>query len=336
VAAATALGDHLSPGRACAVPGWGRSARGRDTLRRGARRRVARALLLVAGLAAMPLAQAGAHVLIVEGLAGEPLYARQFDTQVRALAAAARAQDGNAAVRVLADEQATRARILGQFRQLAAHLERGDELIVYLIGHGSFDGREYRFNVPGPDLSDADLKEALQGIKAQRQLLIVTGSASGALLPTLGAAHRVLLTATRNGEERNVTRFGAALVAALQSSEADTDKDGHISVQEAFAYAQRSVQEGYRRDGLLASEHAVLQGDAVGDFMLASLASSVPARAAPAEQLRRRAALNARIRALESRKSTLAPADYQQQLQTLLLQLASLQQQIDQGTHAPQ
>jgi hypothetical protein len=319
------------------------SARG--THAAGALRHSALAVLLVAGVAAMSLAQAAERVLIIEGLGGEPVYAQQFDTQVRALAASSRALDGNEGVRVLAGAQATRARILAQFRQLAAQLGGRDELIVYLVGHGSFDGREYKFNVPGPDLSDADLKEALQGVRAGRQLVIVTGSASGALLPTLGAAHRVLLTATRNGDERNVTRFGAALVAALQSPEADTDKDGRISAQEAFTYARRAVGDAYRRDGLLASEHAVLQGDSAGDFALAALASSsVPTRV-PAERLRRRAALNARIKALEARKATLAPTDYQQQLQDLLLQLAQLQQQIDQpgapqpaaggGPHAP-
>jgi hypothetical protein len=320
VAAAAALGGHLSP---CGAP------------RTPALRRGFLALLLVAGVAGMPRAQAAAHVLIIEGLGGEALYARQFDTQVRALGAASRALDGNDAVRVLAGGAATRARILAQLTQLAAQLGRRDELIVYLIGHGSFDGREYKFNVPGPDLSAADLKGALQGIKAERQLVIVTGSASGALLATLGAAHRVLLTATGNGEERNVTRFGAALVAALQSPEADTDKDAHISAQEAFAYAQRTVQDGYRRDGQLASEHAVLQGDDAGDFMLAALASSAAPPGVPPGRLRQRAELNTRIRALEARKGALASADYQQRLQDLLLQLASLQQQIDQGTHAP-
>lgn len=319
VVAATALGVHLS-------------------------RRGALAVLLVAGVTAIPAAQAAARVLIIEGLGGEPLYTRQFDAQVQALATCSRALHGNDAVRVLAGEAATRAHILAQFRQVSSQLRRGDELIVYLVGHGSFDGREYKFNVPGPDLSDADLKAALQGVRAERQLLIVTGSASGALLPTLGAAHRVLLTATRNGDERNVTRFGAALVAALRSPEADTDKDGRISAQEAFTYAQRTVQDQYRRDGLLASEHAVLQGDEAGGFVLASLTRAAPA-AVPAERLRHRDALNARIRALEARKDTLAPADYQQRLQDLLLQLARLQQQIDQsdaprpaaggGPHAP-
>jgi len=297
-------------------------------------RRGALAVLLLAGVTAIPAAHAGAHVIIIEGLGGEPRYTRQFDAQVQALAAASRALDGNDAVRVLAGEQATRARILAQFRHLTSQMGRRDELILYLIGHGSFDGREYKFNVPGPDLSDVDLKAALQGVRAERQLVIVTGSASGALLPTLGAAHRVLLTATRNGDERNVTRFGAALVAALQSPEADTDKDGRISAREAFSYAQRSVQDQYRRDGLLASEHAVLQGEQADGFLLASLTRSAPAQV-PTGQLRRRDALNARIRALEARKDTLAPADYQQQLQDLLLQLARLQQQID-ATGAPQ
>ncbi|HEX4050199.1 MAG TPA: C13 family peptidase [Steroidobacteraceae bacterium] len=313
MAAATALGGHLSPCGTPAAP---------------VLRRAALALLLVAALAAMPRAQAAERVLIIEGLGGEPLYARQFDTQARAVAAASRALDGNDAVRMLAGNEATRAHILAQFRRLAAQMERRDELVVYLIGHGSFDGREYKFNVPGPDLSDADLKGALQGLPAERQLVIVTGSASGALLPTLGAAHRVLLTATRNGEESNATRFGAALAAALQSPEADTDKDGRISAQEAFTYARRTVQDEYRREGLLASEHAVLQGDAAGDFALASLVPSAAAHI-PGQQLRRRAALNARIKALEARKHSLTPAAYQQQLQDLLLQLARLQQQID-------
>ena len=328
MAAATALGGHLSAHVSAHV-----SAQ-RIPAARTLRGSVL-ALLLVASVAATPLAQASARVLIIEGLGGEPRYEREFDTQVRALAASSRALDGKDAVSVLAGHEATRAHILAQFRQLGAQLGRRDELIVYLVGHGSFDGREYKFNLPGPDLSDADLKGALQGVRAERQLVIVTGSASGALLPTLGAAHRVLLTATRNGDEKNVTRFGAALVAALQSPEADTDKDGRISAQEAFAYARRVVEDQYRHEGLLASEHAVLQGDAAGDFTLAGLAASASGSAAP-EQLRRRTALNARIKALEARKGTLAPKDYQQQLQDLLLQLARLQQQIDQsGTARP-
>ena len=306
-------------------------------------RGTALALLACAGLMAMTPATAAERVLIIEGLAGEPGYARQFDRQVQALASAARGLDGDAAVRVLAGEGATRTLILAQFRQLAARMGAGDQLVVWLVGHGSFDGRQYKFNVPGTDLTDADLKKALQDVRAGRQLLIVTGSASGALLPILGAPHRVLLTATRNGDEKNVTRFGAALIAALHAAEADTDKDGRISAQEAFNFARRAVEDAYRRDGLLASEHAVLQGDEAGAFVLAALATegpgagsgagaapSVPA-GVPAEWLQRRATLNGRIRALEARKGTLASGDYERQLQGLLLQLARLQQQIDQA-----
>lgn len=301
---------------------------------------IAAAAVATPAVAAMPAAQSVVRVLIVEGLGGEPIYARQFDTQVRELADVARVLDGRDAVHVLAGDAATRAAVLAQLRQIGGQLGRRDQLIVYLIGHGSFDGRQYKFNLPGPDLSDADLKAALQSVPAQHQLLIVTGSASGALLPILGTDQRVLVTATRNGDEKNVTRFGAALVAALQSPEADTDKDGRISAQEAFDFAQRSVQEGYRRDGLLASEHAVLQGGRAADFLLASLSprgtdDGVATRAVPAEWLRRRAALNAGIASLERRKGTLAPADYQQQLQDLLLQLARLQQQIDQAGGPP-
>lgn len=331
-------------------------------LARAARAAVMTGVLALGSMAA-PAAHAAVRVLIVEGLGGEAQYARQFDAQVRALSADSQRLDGADAVTVLAGQQATRERVLATLRGLRSQLDAGDELILYLIGHGSFDGRQYKFNLPGPDLSDADLRGALDGMPELRQLVIAPGSASGALLPILAAPRRVVLTGTRSGAEKNVTRFGSALVAALQSDEADTDKDGRVSVREAYAFATRAVQQAYRRDGLLASEHAVLQGQDAREFTLAALpdagtdagtgtdagasaaaaggraAAAAPAQGGiarvPAAWLQRRVALNERISALEGRKGALPAQEYQQQLQELLLQLARLQQQIDQAAAAP-
>src|SRR5579871_1139773 len=290
MAAASALGGDMSaraPAPRCAsrpacTTRWARLAS-----------RLALALALLGALT-VPVAHAAVRVVIVEGLGGEPVYARQFDEQARVLADASRALHGQQAVELLSGMDATRARILESFRELSKRMRRADQLIVYLIGHGGFDGRQYKFNVPGPDLSDADLRALLQASPAERQLLIVTGSASGALLTSLSAPHRVLITATRTGDEKNVTRFGAAFTAALHSPEADTDKDGYISAEEAFAFAQRAVQDAYRRDQLLASEHATLSGRAARAFVLASLSPQAPSGGAlavpavPAQWLRQR------------------------------------------------
>jgi hypothetical protein len=297
------------------------------------------------GFGAQP-AQAAVRVVIIQGLGGDPGYVRQFGEQAAALAKISQALAPAEDIWLWSGQDATRARILAGFQRLSGQLHADDRLILYLIGHGSFDGRQYKFNLPGPDLSDADLARLLNALPTREQLVVATGSCSGALLSVLAAPHRVLLTATRNGEEKNITRFGAALVSALRSNEADTDKDSRISLPEAYAFANRQVQDAYRHDTLLATEHAVLQGDEAKSFLLAGLGAAAgegaglqagqtagagAAGSVPADWLRRRDTLNERIGALEAKKATLASDDYQRQLQALLLQLAQLQQRIDQG-----
>jgi hypothetical protein len=297
---------------------------------------------------------------VLEGLGGEAQYTQQFDTEAHALAAAARRVTTPEDVRLLAGSDVTRRVVLSYFHQLAGAMSRDDRLIVYLIGHGSYDGRHYKFNIPGPDLSDHDLAMMLNALPAQRQLIVATGSASGALLAPLRKSERIVITGTRNGDERNVTRFGAAFLAALTTPSADLDKDGTISAQEAFTFATRQVQDYFKREALLASEHAVLQGEGSGLFTVADLgpaaAGPVTASASangsdgvgagarvggapPTALSRRREDLNVRIRALEQRKAALPPAQYAALLDPLLLELAEVQQRINAGDpqarHAP-
>jgi len=309
------------------------------------------ALLSAVMLGLEPLsAMAALRVVVLEGLGGQADYTRQFDAEAGALAAAARRITASEDVRLMSGPAVTRSAALSYFHRLAATMSRDDHLIVYLIGHGSFDGRQYKFNIPGPDLTDRDLAMMLDALPAQRQLVVATGSASGALLLPLRKPGRILITGTRNGDERNVTHFGAAFIAALTAPAADVNKDGTISAAEAFAYATRRVQDYFKHQALLASEHAVLQGNggdlftlsdlggaANGAFAAGSAAGSAatgPATATrPAAALaRRRDQLNERIRALEQRKSTLSTAQYAAQLDPLLLALAELQERIDQGS----
>lgn len=227
-------------------------------------------------LALLPVggaAQAALQVVACEGLGGEAAYTQQFDAQVAAVKAAAATLTDAQHLQVLAGRACTREALGAAFRQLAGTLAADDRLVLYLIGHGSFDGEEYRFNMPGPDVTGHELKAWLGGIRARDQLVVVTGSSSGALQELLKARGRIVVTATRSGAERNATRFGGDFAAALSDAAADGDKNGSVSVQEAFDFAQRRVKEFYERDVRIASEHAVLGGEQAARFTVARLAT---------------------------------------------------------------
>jgi hypothetical protein len=340
--------------------GWGSCWRWRSCRRWGGPG-IALPLALLATLVPVP-AMAALRVLIVEGLGGEPAYTREFDAQAEAIAAASRTLTSPADVHLLVGAAATRQSVLQYLHSLARATGPEDQFALYLIGHGSYDGREYKFNLPGPDLADHDIASMLNALPMREQLVVAPGSCSGALLTALARAHRVLITGTRNGGEKTATRFGAAFVEALTSTEADTDKNRTISVHEAYEYANRRVQDYFRRETLLATEHAVLQGDDAGVFTVAALRAMQAGAAAagggaatggasgagagagagapggahvPAALLQQRAALNRRIAALEQRKGSMPPDQYTKQFEQLLIELAELQQRIDHAGAAP-
>ena len=134
-----------------------------------------------------------------------------------------------------------------------------------LIGHGTFDGKEAKFNLRGPDLSASDLSVWLQPF--HRPLAVIdTSSASAPFLTKLSATNRVIITATRSGHEQNFARFGQYFAEALTNPEADLDKDDQVSLLEAFLMASRQATEFYKLDGRLVTEHALLDdnGDGLG------------------------------------------------------------------------
>ncbi|MEJ7637621.1 MAG: hypothetical protein WKF75_06420 [Singulisphaera sp.] len=140
-----------------------------------------------------------------------------------------------------------------------------EPLWVVLIGHGTFDGREAKFNLRGPDVTDVELAEWLKPIR--RPLAIINGSsASGPFLNRLSGEGRVVVTATRSGDEQNFARFGQHIAEAIADPRADLDKDGQVSLLEAFLMASSRVDEFYRTRSRLATEHALIDdnGDRLG------------------------------------------------------------------------
>jgi len=287
------------------------------------------ALLLLAGFA-LP-AQAASSVVIVEGLGGNDTYAGQFDAQVRALEAAAATLAPAPAVRVFRGEAANRDAVLDYLESLAGAVTAEDELYVYLVGHGSFDDEEYKFNIPGPDLTDSDLLTALDATPSGLQLVVNTSSASGAAADAWQAENRIVVSATRSGTERHATRFGQHFVAALTDPAADVDKNRVITVQEAFNFADRRVADYFEAEGTLATEHARLDGSRAGRLSLARLDAAQPAGddARLAELTRARDEIAGRIDDLRLARDDMSADDYQAELLGMMLELAEAEEALE-------
>jgi hypothetical protein len=299
------------------------------------------------------------YALIINGASGEPAYGKQFDTWTTSLRKALLGRFGFAKDRVkLLTEKppdstaapATAEEVKKAFASLRTELTADNVLFVFLIGHGSFD-KEAKFNLVGPDLSANDYNTMLTALPTRRVIVFNLASASGEFIKPLAAKGRIVVTATRSGQETNATRFTEYLLVAMLAADSDTDQDGHISVLEAFNYANRLTAEFYARAGRLATEHALLEdnGDGVGhqkleggDGMLAratyldSLSVEQAAtNATIAKLLRDRTRLEGEIGQLIARKKDFAEAEYEAQLEKLFIELAKVNRAIKQGAASP-
>lgn len=247
-----------------------------------------------------------------------------------------------------ADRQQLATRLAGM-----ANEGRGAVWLV-LLGHGTFDGRHAKFNLRGPDVSAAELKDWLAPLA--RPLVVVNcASASAPFLEALAGPGRVIVTATKSGYEQNYARFGHYLAEAIGDLANDLDKDRQVSILEAFLAASKRTQRFYDDQGRLATEHALLDdnGDRKGvpadwfvgtravksakdnaavDGELAGRLALVPSpleRALSADAKRRRDQLEAEILALRRRKPELNEDDYYRELETVLVSLAKLYREVD-------
>ena len=295
-------------------------------------------LALALGAAFAAPARADLYYLVVGGLGGEPKYQEQFDKDTAAIAAVARRTAGNDRVIVLQGESATRAALVKALGSLRTRTKPADSLAVVLIGHGSFDGDAYKFNLPGPDIDGAELRKLLGAVPAKSQLVVNATSASGAVLDGWATDGRTVITATRSGFERNATRFAELFAAALAEGAADINKNGIITAQEAFDYASRAVAESFTKQGALATEHPQLKGGGAARFTVARLAAApaTPANPEVAALTAERERLDGEIEALKDKREQMPADAYLEQLQKLLVQLAEVQGKIDAALGKPQ
>ncbi len=292
--------------------------------------RAVRLALLLTPLWLAQAAQAELYYVIVGGLGGEPAYANRFLAQTETLAdAAARSLGDESRVTLLNGEEATREALTEALQGLAQTVTAADTLAVFLVGHGTYDGMVYKYNLPGRDLDGAELGELLGAVPAGRQLVVNATSASGAVLESWAQEGRTLITATRTGGERNATRFAEHWTEALSSESADTNRNGIITAQEAFEYTERMVAESYENEGTLATEHPQLAGEPAGSFTAARLEARVALTEQIEELFAELDALEGQVQALRTRRNEMDSDVYLNELQALLLELALVQQQID-------
>jgi len=142
-------------------------------------------------------------------------------------------------------------------------LKSPEPLWLILIGHGTFDGLQAKFNLRGPDVSAKQLQEWLKPV-TRPTTVINCASSSGPFINRLTGANRIVVTATKSGYEHNFARFGDHLSAAITDLAADLDKDDQVSLLEAYLAASSRVADWYRQEARLSTEHALLDDNADG------------------------------------------------------------------------
>jgi len=299
------------------------------------------ALLLAYALAS----PAATYFLTISGLGGEPDYDQRFKMWALDIDSNLK-KAGNVSVTTLIAPN--REQIRARFQELARTAKPDDSLVVMLIGHGTDDGVDYKFNIPGPDITAAELAELLDRVPAARQCVAIMTSSSGGAIAFLRRPNRIVITATKAGTEKNATVFARYWAEALGDPAADTDKNDAISVLEAFRYAQRKVTEFFDSAKRLATEHSLLEDTGKGDgernpspdngvgrlaaaFTLVRLGANADAARDPAKRalLARKEELEQAIDQLKYEKAGMDAADYRSQLTHLLLELAKAQEALD-------
>jgi hypothetical protein len=251
----------------------------------------------------------------------------------------------------------TKENIERELTALGARSKTGDVLFVMLIGHGSGDGTASKFAIPGPDITANDFARVLDGIAGPTIAFVNTTSASGGFIATLSGPNRVIATATKSDMERNETRFANYFVQAYATDVADADKDGRVSVLEAFDYARREVARAYESENHLLTEHAQLddngdkKGTAAPDeksgegslarrVFLGGRAGSVAAAAhaaAPSDPRvaaleREKDSIETKLDSLRRKKASMDSTAYEKALEGLLVQLAEKNKAIRDAT----
>ncbi len=306
--------------------------------------RQAPVLFLLLAAAAL---RADTFYFTVAGLGGEPEYDQRFSGWAKDVDKLLHQVAPHAKIKTLYGADATKANVEGYLREVAKEAKPDDSLVLMMIGHGTFDEFDYKFNLPGPDLTASELAGLLDKIPAH-ELVVNMTSASGGSIPVLEKPKRVVITATKTGTEKNATVFPRYWIEGMRDPAADSDKNEVVTALEVFRYAEEKTAKFYETQKRLATEHALIEDAGKGDgvkvpsaengegltasrFAVLRLGAEAAQIRDPAKLmlLKKKEELEASIDDLKYRKASMDVQQYRQQLQTFLLELARTQEALD-------
>jgi hypothetical protein len=291
------------------------------------------------------------YALIVSGATGGEEYAKQYREWTAALtvALAERLEFEPSHVTLLSETDmpeavATAANVRRAITAIARRMTRDDLLFVLLVGHGTFDGADAKFNLVGPDLESAEWADLLDPV-AGRVILVNSTAASFPFLERLAAPRRIVITATDSAAQRFDTVFPEYFIAAFSEDAADLDKNGRISVWEAFASASGAVRRHFQQRGQLSTERALLDdnGDGIGNeaarpgedgsqasrvYLDASKPGAAPTDEVLLKLLQRQAMLQGEADDLKIRRTFMPPAEYAAEFERLMIEIARVSRDI--------
>ena len=326
--------------------GGGMKSRSRETGTggRGKARSVALAAFFMCGIAG----HAATYYVTISGLGGEQDYEQRFKMWAEDIDSTLKKAGGGNTVATLVNP--TREQVRAKLAEVAKAAKADDALVVMLIGHGSYDGAEYKFNLTGPDITGAELASLMDRVPATRQCVVNMTSSSGGAIAELRKANRIVITATKTGTEKNATVFARYWAEALRDPAADTDKNDGVSALEAFRYAEKKVTDYFEAQKRLATEHSMLEdtgkgegernpspengeGKLAGAFTVVRLGANAAAANDPAKRalMEKKESLEEAIEKLKYEKAAMPEAQYKSQLTQLLLELAKTQEALDSG-----
>lgn len=293
------------------------------------------------------------YALVVSGASGGDAYAHKYDVWRASFVKTLRDKFGYPAdhVVVLAErasagvDAATRENLQRALADLRRRVRADDLLVVLLIGHGAtVEDDDAKFNLVGPDLRASEWAALVKPI-AGRVLFVDATSASFPFLHRLAGRGRVVLTATDSAAQQFETVFPDFFIKAFDDPAADLDKNGRISIWEAFTYASAGVRQWYEQRGQLPTERPLLDdnGDGIGReaqmpgpdgtvaralYLDAGVSPAAAGDTTQTELLKRRAELERQIEELKGRKDSMPPDEYDMDLEKLVTDLAWISAQI--------
>lgn len=150
---------------------------------------------------------------------------------------------------------------IDNFKKISAELQEKakdkDNIVLFLIGHGSYRSTNSYYSLSDYSLSDIELAELFKNIKRNKLVFVFSPCNSGGFVDNLSGKNTIVITSTRK-DESNRAAFIEPFLTSFDGI-GDTDKNGKVSFEEAFNYACINVKEQFAdNDWSTLTEHAQL------------------------------------------------------------------------------